>query len=172
MVKHLTDRTKDLTTMDDLEVKLLQKYVHLSKWMTFILSISYKVTGYVVTLFPILLRDWYLLIYISLPHVEYIEQAIHKNEWCFFSSKCFSYRSHPGYEIGLLINIYISYYALTSVELFDRYFYYFSFFVVMRLEYCTSLVTKIGDFNSEYNSAAKQQKLLRRIVLLHQDIHR
>lgn len=68
--------------------------------------------------------------------------------------------------------MYISYYLLTITDLFDRYFYCFTFFVAMKSELCASLASKIGDFTSEYDTELKQGQLLNRITLLHQSIYR
>lgn len=73
MILYTTKCTDRDSLINEFEVKLLDKYVHLSKWIVAILSVLYKVTGYAATLFPVFLNGWYLLINISVPYVEYVK---------------------------------------------------------------------------------------------------
>lgn len=84
----------------------------------------------------------------------------------------FSVHSHPGYEVGLLLNICVIYYMVTMLDVYDTYFYFYTFYIVMRLKICCYMASKIGDFSSEFGSDEKQRELLLRLWKTHEDVNR
>lgn len=81
-----------------------------------------------------------------------------------------SIRSHFGYEIVQFYYLFFYYYFLSALHFYDSYFFFFSMYIVMKSNLFCELVSKIGDFNSKFNTAAKQKRLLYDLCVLHQEI--
>lgn len=80
--------------------------------------------------------------------------------------------SHPGYEIILFYYVFCYYYLYLAFHIYDSYFFFFAFIVMMRSHLFCELASKIGDFDSVYDTPQKQKKLIFQLYGLHRDITR
>ncbi len=104
-------------------------------------------------------------------HTNLHEKCFFNGKFNFYDVSLSSIRSHYGYEIALFYYLFFYYYFLSALHFYDSYFFFFSMFVTMKSKLFCRLASKIGDFDSNYNTVAKQKKLLYDLCILHQEIN-
>lgn len=83
----------------------------------------------------------------------------------------FSNTSHPGYDVHYFLILVMVLYTVIVIST-DLLFFYFTMYISFRYDLIQNLVGNVGDFKSNYETAAKQSQLLRQIINLHLDTMR